>query len=284
VIAAVLRSEDVSARIGGDEFAVLLRGAGAPAATAVAQRAREIVRERGIGIGMSFGVGTWPVDGRSTNLLLLRADTAMYAAKSAGAIKRQHDVDVSGALSRRSPPDVQRDARDPDQREQLLAYARDVRTSHARELRRSQELNDSYLATVRTLAAAVEAKDDYTGCHIQRVHGLGLLLAQTVIPQQASDPQLSYGLLLHDMWARMFAVVDTVDAITSDRPYRQARPLDVALTELVEGSGSQFDPACVQAFLRIDRRLIELLLEQQGTAIPCISELVLPEYALSDPG
>ncbi|MDX6679044.1 MAG: hypothetical protein QOE31_3096 [Solirubrobacteraceae bacterium] len=284
VIAAVLRSEDVSARIGGDEFAVLLRGAGAPAATAVAQRASEIVRERGIGIGMSFGVGTWPVDGRSTNLLLLRADTAMYAAKSAGAIKRQHDVDVSGALTRRSPPDVQRDTRDPDQREQLLAYARNVRTSHARELRRSQELNDSYLATVRTLAAAVEAKDDYTGCHIQRVHGLGLLLAQTVIPQQASDPQLSYGLLLHDMWARMFAVVDTVDAITSDRPYRQARPLDVALAELVEGSGSQFDPACVQAFLRIDRRLIELLLEQQGTAIPCISELVLPEYALSDPG
>jgi HD-GYP domain-containing protein (c-di-GMP phosphodiesterase class II) len=83
------------------------------------------------------------------------------------------------------------------------------------------------------------------------------------------------------LWARMFAIVDTVDAITSDRPYRAARPLNVALAELVEGSGSQFDPACVQAFLRIDRHLIELLLEQRGTSIPRISDLVLPEFSFS---
>jgi HD-GYP domain-containing protein (c-di-GMP phosphodiesterase class II) len=55
------------------------------------------------------------------------------------------------------------------------------------------------MATVKTLAAAVEAKDEYTGGHIQRVHALGLLLADVVIPDEARDPQFSYGLLLHDI-------------------------------------------------------------------------------------
>ena len=82
---------------------------------------------------------------------------------------------------------------------QLEAYARDVRASFGRELRRARELERSYFHTVRALAAAVEAKDGYTGAHIQRVHAIGLLLARTVAPDQAEDPQLAYGFLLHDI-------------------------------------------------------------------------------------
>ena len=82
---------------------------------------------------------------------------------------------------------------------QLEAYARDVRASFGRELRRARELERSYFHTVRALAAAVEAKDGYTGAHIQRVHAIGLLLARTVAPDQADDPQLAYGFLLHDI-------------------------------------------------------------------------------------
>ena len=85
------------------------------------------------------------------------------------------------------------------ERAQLRAYAQDLRNSYARELRRTQDLKDSYLATVKSLAAAVEAKDEYTGGHIQRVHALGLLLAEVVIPAEARDPQISYGFLLHDI-------------------------------------------------------------------------------------
>ena len=82
---------------------------------------------------------------------------------------------------------------------QLEAYAKDVRESFGRELRRARELERSYFNTVRALAAAVEAKDGYTGEHIQRVHAIGLLLARTVAPDQADDPQLAYGFLLHDI-------------------------------------------------------------------------------------
>jgi putative nucleotidyltransferase with HDIG domain len=51
--------------------------------------------------------------------------------------------------------------------------------------------------------------------------------------------------------ARIFAVVDTYDAITSDRPYRRARPHAVALAELQRVSGHQLDPQVVAAFLEI---------------------------------
>ena len=51
--------------------------------------------------------------------------------------------------------------------------------------------------------------------------------------------------------ARIFAVADAVDAITSDRPYRQAGSFDQAAEELTRGSGSHFDPVIVQAFIEI---------------------------------
>ena len=62
--------------------------------------------------------------------------------------------------------------------------------------------------------------------------------------------------------ARIFAAVDTYDAITSDRPYRRARPHQVALQELERVAGFQLDPEVVRAFRRVPetelRRLREL--------------------------
>ncbi|HEX9241328.1 MAG TPA: HD domain-containing phosphohydrolase [Anaeromyxobacter sp.] len=51
--------------------------------------------------------------------------------------------------------------------------------------------------------------------------------------------------------ARVFHVVDTLDAITSDRPYRKSRPFEEARQEIVRCSGTQFDPAVVEAFLTV---------------------------------
>jgi HD-GYP domain-containing protein (c-di-GMP phosphodiesterase class II) len=237
------------------------------------------------------------------------------------------------------------------ERAQLRAYAEDVRNSYTRELRRTQQLKDTYLATVKALAAAVEAKDDSTGGHIQRVHALGMLLARAIVPEEADDAQLACGFLLHDvgklsvpdavlnkpgpldedewevmrrhpeqgakilstipfldraldvvrhhherwdgagypaglcgeeipLWARIFAVVDTVDAITSDRPYRPASPLDVAISELRAGAGAQFDPACVDAFMRLDREAVERLLQHRGEPGPELGEIAMPEFSL----
>lgn len=51
------------------------------------------------------------------------------------------------------------------------------------------------------------------------------------------------------IWSRLFAVIDTLDAMTSDRPYRKALSFEEAKAEIVAKSGAQFDPAAVNAFL-----------------------------------
>jgi len=51
--------------------------------------------------------------------------------------------------------------------------------------------------------------------------------------------------------ARIFAVVDTLDAMTSDRPYRKALPYAAARAEIRKFSGTQFDPRVVEVFLAI---------------------------------
>ena len=58
--------------------------------------------------------------------------------------------------------------------------------------------------------------------------------------------------------ARLFAVIDTLDAITFDRPYRKALPFDTAKAEIVKMSGSQFDPVAVEAFLQEEQLLREM--------------------------
>jgi putative nucleotidyltransferase with HDIG domain len=55
--------------------------------------------------------------------------------------------------------------------------------------------------------------------------------------------------------ARIFAVADTLDAITSDRPYRKARSFDTAREEILRCSGTQFDPGVVEVFLKIPNEL-----------------------------
>lgn len=52
--------------------------------------------------------------------------------------------------------------------------------------------------------------------------------------------------------ARIFAVADAFDAITSDRPYRKAQPFKVAYEEMLRCRGTQFDPKVVDAFRSID--------------------------------
>jgi response regulator RpfG family c-di-GMP phosphodiesterase len=51
--------------------------------------------------------------------------------------------------------------------------------------------------------------------------------------------------------ARIFAIADTFDAITSDRPYRKKQTPEAAQEEMRRCSGTQFDPKCVEAFLTI---------------------------------
>jgi HD-GYP domain-containing protein (c-di-GMP phosphodiesterase class II) len=212
--------------------------------------------------------------------------------------------------------------------EQALRYAEELRQLHVderRQRRRAEQalhqLEASYAATVRALAATLELRDDVSGGHADRVASLGLRFSQRVAPRLAEEPTLEYGFLLHDLgkvgvpdavllkpgrlddeelaqmrrhtvlgeeivshvpylgdlarqvvgshherWdgtgyprglkeqeiplpARIFALVDAFDAMTHDRPYRRALPLEEARRELESGAGGQFDPNLSPAFV-----------------------------------
>ena len=55
--------------------------------------------------------------------------------------------------------------------------------------------------------------------------------------------------------ARIFSVADTLDAMTSNRPYRAAQPLSAARAEIDKWSGRQFDPQVVKVFLEMPENI-----------------------------
>ncbi len=62
--------------------------------------------------------------------------------------------------------------------------------------------------------------------------------------------------------SRIILVADTVEAMTSDRPYRKGLPLEVVIAEVHKYSGTQFDPACVKAFIHVLEREGERFIQQ----------------------
>lgn len=99
---------------------------------------------------------------------------------------------------------------------------------------RHPELGRQILAGIPFLKDPVEI----VCAHQERYDGAGY-------PEGLAGSDIPFG-------ARIFAVADTLDAITSDRPYRAGRPYEVAREEIVAHSGSQFDPQVVEAFLSVD--------------------------------
>ena len=92
--------------------------------------------------------------------------------------------------------------------------------------------------------------------------------AELVLPMRAARPALPYVLFHHERWdgkgypsgirgrsipleARLLAVADAFDAMTSRRPYRPALTTDHALAELGACAGSQFDPEIAALFLAV---------------------------------
>jgi HD-GYP domain-containing protein (c-di-GMP phosphodiesterase class II) len=78
--------------------------------------------------------------------------------------------------------------------------------------------------------------------------------------------------------ARIVAVADAFDAMTSHRPYRDGLSIDESLDQLQRGAGTQFDPKCSQAFVSLRRRLAKMIPSRQ----PAAAEVVEPA-ADSDP-
>ena len=99
-------------------------------------------------------------------------------------------------------------------------------------MRRHPVIGYEMLKGVRFLAGPTKI----VHCHHERFDGKGY-------PRALAGDEIPVG-------ARIFAVADTFDAMTSDRPYRRALPWEAARDEIVRHRGTQFDSQVVDAFLQ----------------------------------
>lgn len=109
------------------------------------------------------------------------------------------------------------------------------------EMRTHPEKGYRIVAQIHGLAEAAEI----VYSHEERFDGSGY-------PRGLRGEQICLG-------ARLFAIIDTLDAITSDRPYRKASSFEKAYDEIIRMSGTQFDPLAVQAFLAEEKTLREMV-------------------------
>jgi len=73
--------------------------------------------------------------------------------------------------------------------------------------------------------------------------------------------------------ARIVAVADAFDAMTSDRPYRTSLPLQEAFERIHRGAGAQFDPECSRAFLDLKSQMAGLARNRQSVEAEALVEL-----------
>ncbi len=117
-----------------------------------------------------------------------------------------------------------------------------------KEMRKHPELGHTILSAATFMKDAA----DIVMCHEERYDGSGYPngLAGEAIPWSA----------------RIFSVIDTLDAITSDRPYRRGASFDKAKAVILRMAGSQFDPEAVDVFVSEEKTLREMVALKCGHA------------------
>lgn len=123
------------------------------------------------------------------------------------------------------------------------------------------KLTDAEMAVIRTHATIGERILADSGCELIQL-GAQIAAGHHERWDGAGYP---YGLKADEIpiAARVVAVADVFDALTTRRPYKDPMPLDVARNYLVENQGRQFDPACVDAFLSRWDEVVEIASRQR---------------------
>ncbi len=336
------RRSDVVARYGGDEFVILMPETNVEQARQLATKLRgwvasdPILRDKNI--TASFGIAGFPLHGATPQELIQVADSSMYLSKHQGGNS------VSSA-EQGDPNDRKRWKKDvleaylgvtlkrlfstgPEAFEEIYRRLEQFTRSLSEHAGGSEDegLPAAVVETVTSLALAIDAKDQYTQGHSQKVSAYAVMIARALNMTTPEVEEIRLAALLHDIgkvgipevilnksgpldaaeWetmkthtelgakileplkpmsrirdmvrhhhefydgtgypqrleglqiphgARVIAIADAYDTITSERAYKKARTIEDALAELERCAANQFDPDIVRVFVEVMRRV-----------------------------
>jgi response regulator RpfG family c-di-GMP phosphodiesterase len=186
-------------------------------------------------LGAAIDLRDSPTAGHSRRVFLY----SMELAKSIGGLEQEIRSIAMGAwlhdIGKLATPD------------RVLLKPGPLTDSEWEIMRRHARIGYDLVKSISFLAGAAEI----VLTHHERFDGSGY-------PQKMKGDGIPFG-------ARIFAVADTLDAMTSDRPYRAALPLQAAQEVIERGSGTLFDPLVAAAFLRVPGETWETIAKQTVT-------------------
>lgn len=266
-LAEVVAGRGRAYRLGGDEFCVLLDDA-MTADDPLILAAVATLREQGEGfrVGASYGVVTIPCEAQSATHALQLADQRMYAAKDASRTSsRRQTCDVLLQVLREREPDLHEHLHGVAALVVGVARELGLDAEQVDEVARAAELHDIGKIAIPDAILHKPGPLDADEWRLMREHtvvGDRILGAAPAMRPVARIVRSS-----HERWdgcgypdglageqiplgARIVAVCDAYDAMTSERPYQRRLTHAAAQTELRRCAGSQFDPAVVEAFVK----------------------------------
>src|SRR4051812_16470939 len=166
------RRIDAAARIGGEEFALLLPETDEHGAYVIAERLRHNVRDAfatdQVALTVSFGVAAYPTHGAKGDLLLGAADQALYVAKELG-------------------------------RDRTAIYRPEVTAQMLGQKERDVVRADGYLSAMLVLAEAVDLRDAGTSTHSETVGRYAELIAAELGLEEEHIQRVKLAGVLHDI-------------------------------------------------------------------------------------
>lgn len=268
VFRRALRGSDIVARVGGDEFAILLSSTTEEAGTLLCRRIYDAVREynQDADLPLNVSLGIASAESPQTSLwdVMKRADERMYRYKTRNSSKVRERI-VAAFLRKL-------EGMAPESLELFvnLCYS----TGRRLNLPARQLANLELLARIHNIGQMSGPEDilekkgpltmqewDVIRHHSEKGQRIALSLAPIA-------PLADLILKHHERWdgcgyplglkggdtspeCRILAVVDAYCAMTFPRPYREMLLHEEALAELQRCAGTQFDPVVVEAFLEV---------------------------------
>jgi two-component system cell cycle response regulator len=252
-------------RMGGDEFCALFEPGGEIADPIIAGAATALTeRGEGFTVTCSYGAIVLPREAQDATEALRIADQRMYAQKNAGrtSATRQSKAVLVRALSERNP-ELFTDLEGVAELAEVTARRLGLGDDEAEQVGHAAELHDIGKVAIPDAILSKPSPLDPHEWEFIRRH---TLIGERII---AAAPALGAVARLvrssHERWdgtgypdrlaeqaiplgARVVAVADAFNAMTSERPYSPAIPPVRAIDELRRSASTQFDPVVVEAF------------------------------------